>query len=295
MVDDFQKQQQQRKKQLSGLKFIFVQKISGLSAIKSNSRDALLALSWPVCCRAECSSELNTDACFHKGKQASSWLKDNWLSGSYSQEWGYLPLLSTKFPRRGLLSHAAVPKGDPCGWIRTQSQGIFIIHIFCFSPRRRNYQNGKQLWIKWEIIGEWVEISQNKRRQIFKQKWATGTAGLCSGAHIFCFLPFFGGWNESKWQNSKAECHYSVLYLFSSCHQLQESVNSDYVFQAITKLAQQGFSSSFYHLWEELFTEVTMTQHSSHQSWMESLPTTDFRAAELSQETQVLGTMLNSE
>jgi len=119
-----------------------------------------------------------------------------------------------------------------------------------------------------------VEISQNKRRQIFKQKWATGAAGLCSGALIFCFLPFSGDWNESKWQNSKAECHFSVLYLFSSRHQLQETVNSDYIFQTSTRLSQQGFSSSFRHLREELFIEVTMTQHSSHQGWMESLPLT---------------------
>lgn len=99
---------------------------------------------------------------------------------------------TAEFPCRGLLSHAAVPKGDPCGWIRTQSRGIFITHIFCFSPHRRNYQNGEQLWIKWEIIGEWVEISQNKWRQILKQKWATGAAGLSSGALVFCFLPSLG-------------------------------------------------------------------------------------------------------
>jgi len=68
MADDFQKQKQTNKKTNCALKFILMQKVSGLSAINSNSRDALLALSWPVCCRAECNSEFNIDACFHIGK-----------------------------------------------------------------------------------------------------------------------------------------------------------------------------------------------------------------------------------
>lgn len=155
----------------------------------------------------------------------------------------------------------------------TESRHFYNSHLLFFSSQ-------KELPEWWAAVNKMRNnwgVGGNLTKQMEANFEAEVSYGCCRAqlwSPRFLLSPFFGGWNESKWQNSKAECHYSVLYLFASCHQLQETVNSDYVFQTSTKLAQQGFSSSFYHLWEELFTEVTVTQHISYQSWMESLPLT---------------------
>lgn len=182
-------------------------------------------------------------------------------------------------------------------WINldTESRHFYNSHLLFFSSQ-------KELPEWWTAVNKMRNnwgVGGNLTKQTEANFQAEVRYGHCRALLWFsAFCPSSGGWNESKWQNSKAGCHYLALYLLLVFIFLLPPIAGNckqwLYFSDIYKTRTARF---------QLFvlSSVWGTVYRSHYDLTHLLPelngkfTFDFRAAELSQETQVLGMTLNSE